>query len=58
MINTMKTLVFVKTLRVRRHSRNAFFHFTVFGFKNAQINVFKKIRVLSAVFIELKCGWL
>ena len=30
----------------------------VFGFKNAKINVLKKIRVLGEGVIELKCRWL
>ena len=31
-----------------------FYHFTIFGFKNAEINCLKKISVLIAAFIELK----
>ena len=35
-----------------------FYYFTIFWFKSAKIKSFKKIRVLSAVFIKLKYRWL
>ena len=31
-----------------------FYHFTVFGFKNAKIKFLKKIRVLRAVFFRIE----
>ena len=31
-----------------------FYHFTIFGFKNAKINFLKKISVLSAVFTAIQ----
>ena len=40
--------------KVKRCFESVFYHFTIFGFKNAKINFLKKISVLSAVFIEFK----
>ena len=41
-------------LKLSGASEDFFFHFTMFGLKYAKINFLKKIRVLSAVFLELK----
>ena len=38
--------------------RNSFIPPHSFGVQNAKINYFKEKRDLSAVFTELKCGWL
>ena len=49
--------VHFKGLKLSSALEIVFFHFTIFGFKNAKLNILKKIRVFSmfsAVFIALK----
>ena len=40
--------------KVKRCFGRFLYHFAIFGFKNAKINFLKQIKVMSAVFIELK----
>ena len=44
--------------KVKWHFRWVFYHFTNFWFKNAKMNFFKKLSLLSAIFIDLKFRWL
>ena len=40
--------------KVKQCFGRVFYHFTIFGFKNAKLNFLKKISVLSAVYIDFK----